>query len=151
MGDLMRSPWILAFLLFSSLAAHGQSKATHKGPGPLYSAELQMDVTDSPRDMEEAITLNPGVQTCLREALLKSGDDFSVSFSGLLDAKGVISGVEVEHPYDSLRGCLTKVLPKVKLGEGASGSFSMEISRVRTTPVKSKTFLLDLNLAKKFQ
>jgi hypothetical protein len=137
-------------LIFLSVCAW--AKATRGGSNhTLYSAELQIEELEVPRPMADFIVENPAVKACLRGAVMKSGDDFSVSFSGQLSSNGKVSDVVVDHPYDSLRDCLSSVLPKLKLGEGLEGPFKVEISRVRTTPPTLKTFLLDLNDPKKFQ
>lgn len=82
---------------------------------------------------------------------MKSGDDFSVNISGNLSAKGAISDVTVEHQYDSLRDCLAREVPKLKLGPGEAGAFKLIIYRSRVTPPARKTYELDLNAPKKFQ
>jgi hypothetical protein len=57
----------------------------------------------------------------------------------------------VEHQYDSLRDCLSQEISNVDLGQGEAGAFKIEISRVRTTPPRGKTYELDLNEPKKLQ
>lgn len=129
-------------------------KATRGATGPLYSVELEAEVPLSPRggnEIEPAVILNPGVQACLREAILKSGDEFVVAFAGRINSKGAVSDVSVDHEYETLRDCLGSALARLNLGKGDAGPFKMQISRVRTTPPKSKTFLLDMVDPKKFQ
>src|ERR1700743_448134 len=139
-------------LLAMFLLSFAWAKATRSGPNhTLYSAELEIHESIAPREIGPLIAADPHVQACLRTAVMKSGDDFAVSFSGQVSEAGRISDPQVVHPYASLQDCLTKALPQVKLGEGASGPFNLEFSRVRVTPPSSKTFLLDLNEPKKYQ
>jgi len=139
-------------LILALIPTFAWAKATRGGPShTLYSAQLEIHETNSPREIGPKIAGDPHVQACLRAALLKSGDDFSVSFSGEVTDAGKITDPQVVHPYQSLQDCLAKALSQAKLGEGASGPFSIEFARVRVTPPSSKTFLLDLNEPKKYQ
>jgi hypothetical protein len=128
-------------------------KATRGGAPStaVYSALLEIDDSQSPRKIAGPVFYNPAVQNCLRAALMKSGDDFSVSVSGNLSAKGAVSDVAVEHQFDSLRDCLGRELTKMNFGPGAAGAFKLAISRSRTTPSSGKTYELDLNAPGKFQ
>jgi hypothetical protein len=132
--------------------AFAWAKATRGSPNhTLYSAQLEIHETTSPREIGPKVAADPRVQACLRAAILKSGDDFSVSISGEVTDAGKINDAQVIHPYQSLKDCLTKAFTHVKLGEGASGPFTLEFARVRVTPPSFKTFLLDLNEPKKYQ
>lgn len=130
------------------------SKATPRGRpqgNTLYSALLEIEDSNSPRPIADQVFGDPFVQGCLRNALLSSGDDFSVIVSGLLSPKGAVTHVKVEHQNDSLRDCLAPAVTNLKLGRGKSGPFKIEISRSRVTPPPGKTYELDLNGPKKFQ
>ena len=154
-GDFLKIVTLLTTLLICAACQSKpllEAKATKGGtPGVLYSAVLQIDDSQSPRSIGSVLFYRPEVQTCLRNAILKSGDDFSVSISGNLNANGSFLNLKVDHQYDSLRDCLGHEISNIDLGKGAAGPFKIEISRVRTAVPGGKTYELDLNDAKKFQ
>jgi hypothetical protein len=141
----------LAFAKATPKKGSSNSSSHVTAPPVHYSAQLQIDDSQAPRAIGGSLYGKPGVQACLREALLRAGDDFAVTITGDLKADGEISNVSVEHQYDSLRDCLSHEVANTNVGPGAAGAFKIEISRVRVTPPPEKTYLLDLNEPKKFQ
>ncbi|NJL25697.1 MAG: hypothetical protein HC902_11330 [Calothrix sp. SM1_5_4] len=126
-----------------------------KDAAPSRSIELYAFVFESSRpknEIEEKITLDHGIQGCLRDALSEASDSyFSIDLSGEIGADGALVKPRAKASTPPAKYCLEKALENIAFGAGPKGRFKMSISRTPTGGHKGKSLLIDLGSVKKFE
>ncbi|CAM5999389.1 unnamed protein product [Sphagnum balticum] len=103
-------------------------------------------------NLEAKATLDLGIRSCLRSAVQRAGDDFSVQIKGNIGANGQISALHAESLLPPpLASCLETAFAALHLGSGAAGDFDMIFEKVRTADPHGKTFLLEWEDSQKLQ
>lgn len=157
---------LLSILIFLNVACQSKpvrevpqvensaNKASTNGNPNLVS--IQVDVAYASRrseDLEQAVLLNAGVQSCLRLAIKPEQADFSVGVEAQITKLGRVLKPSATTPDAAFKGCLESQLGSLDLGKGKAGPFKLRILRSPDPVVgqKPKGILLDLKPLRKFE
>lgn len=107
----------------------------------------------SPRrfeELESAILLNKGVQSCLTSGGALAVAPLSIDIEGRISYTGQTEVVSIDVSDLLVKNCLLGALPQIKHGRGIQGPFKMRLER-SIGPANGKGLILKPDAVKKFE